>query len=308
MSLRLDLRFLIVAFDGLRPDMVKEGLTPNLARFCGGGVHIEDARAVFPSETRVNQASLVTGCQPARHGIVANKFVAPAIGGYINTADFRQLSQADAKLGAGLLTAPSLGEVLHRHGGELSVIGCGTPGGNRILHHRAAALGNVNMSLHGLDKSTTPAAAKALAERIGPFPPEAIPNGARLNWLVDAYIEAIVPEREPTATIIWFSDPDRPYHYCGIESPEALESIRLADAAFGRLLDWREVSGHSDRLQIVALSDHGHVRTVGPPLGLAERLRQAGFALGDGGDAVLVPGTCASLYVADAERQRAIAR
>jgi len=306
-ALRDDIRFLIVAFDGLRPDMVNEALAANLVRFCRAGTLVGDCRAVFPSETRVNQASLVTGCQPARHGIVANKFVEPAAGGYINTADFQQLSQADDKLGGGLLTAPSLGEVLHRHGGALAVLGCGTAGGNRILHHRAAALGDLNMSLHGLEKSTTPAAAAELLGRIGPFPSEAIPNGARMHWLTDAYTTAVAPERDPTVAIIWFSDPDRPYHYRGIESPEAKESIRLADAAFGRLVDWRRASGQDDRLQIIALSDHGHIRATGQPLDLEGRMRAAGFALGEGGDAVLVPGTCGSLYTADAKRQAAIA-
>ena len=305
-GLKSELRFLIVAFDGLRPDMVDEALAPNLARFCRQGARVLDCRAVFPSETRVNQASLITGCQPARHGIVANKFVDPKVGGFLNTGHFEQLSRADAALGGGLLSVPSLGEILHGAGGSLAVLGCGTPGGNRILHHKAEALGQLNMSLHGTGKSTTPAAADALAERIGRFPPEDIPNGARMDWLVDAYIDAVAPERDPTVSIIWFSDPDRPYHYRGIESAEARDSIRLADAAFGRLLAWRDAGGQAKRLQIVALSDHGHVRTVGQPLDLAGRMGEAGFALGDRGDAVLVPGTCASLYVADPERQAAI--
>lgn len=302
-----DLRILVVAFDGLRPDAINDANMPHLARFCRDGVHFADCRAVFPSETRVNQASLVTGCQPARHGVVANKFVEPALGGYINTADFAQLSAADEALGGGLLTAESLGEALHRHGGALAVLGSGTPGGNRILHHRAESFGHLNMSLHGLDKSTTPAAAEALRLLIGDFPPEEIPNGRRMDWLVEAYIRLVAPRRDPTATVIWFSDPDRPYHYRGIDHADSLAAIRRADAAFGRLLTWRETVGMADRLQIVALSDHGHVATVGRPLDLAGRLTEAGFSLGDGGDAVLVPGSCGSLYVADAGRQHSMA-
>jgi phosphonoacetate hydrolase len=301
-----DRRFLIVAFDGLRPDAVSDASMPNLARFCREGVHFSDCRAVFPSETRVNQASLVTGCQPARHGVVANKFVEPAVGGYINTADFAQLSAADAALDGGLLTAESLGEVLRRAGGALAVLGSGTPGGNRILHHRAESFGHLNMSLHGIDKSTTPGAAEALRLVVGDFPPEEIPNARRMDWLVEAYIRLVAPRRDPTVTIIWFSDPDRPYHYRGIDHADSLAALRHADAAFGRLLSWREASGLAGRLQVAALSDHGHVATVGRPLDLAGRLGAAGFALGRGGDAVLVPGSCGSLYAADAERQRAL--
>jgi arylsulfatase A-like enzyme len=302
-----DLRVLIVAFDGLRPDAVTEAAMPNLVRFLRDGVHFADCRAVFPSETRVNQASLVTGCQPSRHGIVANKFVEPAAGGYIDTAVFAQLAAADAALGGGLLTAPSLGEVLKAAGGALAVLGSGTAGGNRILHHRADVFGDLNMSLHGIDKSTTPRAAEALRLVVGEFPPQSIPNRARMHWLVEAYTRVVAPRRDPTVSIIWFSDPDRPYHYRGIDSADALASIRFADAAFGRLIAWREASGMAERLQVVALSDHGHVATVGRPIELRSRLTDAGFRLGEGGDAVLVPGSCGSLYAADAERQAAIA-
>ena len=76
-----DIRFLIVAFDGLRPDMVDADLMPNLSTFRRQGANCTDNRAVFPTETRVNQSSLVTGCHPARHGMVANKFMEPASGG-----------------------------------------------------------------------------------------------------------------------------------------------------------------------------------------------------------------------------------
>jgi hypothetical protein len=302
-----DIRFLIVAFDGLRPDMVNDDVAPTLAGFRRQGVNFADCRAVFPTETRVNQASLVTGCQPARHGIVANKFVDPAAGGYVNTKHFDELAAADAALPGGLLGTPSLGEVLARAGGSLAVVGCGTAGGNRILHHRADRLDALNMSLHGIDKSTTPEAATALARRIGPLPEAAIPNLAQIDWLVEAYTREVAPERDPTVTILWFSDPDSPFHFRGIESPESTTAIRHADAAFARLLDWRQASGRADDLQIVALSDHGHVRTHGPSLELERRMAAAGFSLGDhpddGADLVLVTGTAASLYARDAQAQ-----
>ena len=297
-----DIRFLIVAFDGLRPDMVDDSLTPNLAAFCRHGSHCTDSRAVFPTETRVNQASLITGCHPGRHGMVANKFVEAAAGGYLNTADFAALSRADEALG-GILTAPSLGEILHHAGRELAVIGCGTPGGNRLLHHRAEALGALNISLHGLDKSTTPSAGQALIEAHGPVPEAALPNHDRIDWLVEAYMRQVAPERDPDVTILWFSDPDTPFHYRGIDSPEAAAAIRHTDAALGRLLRWRHESGREDSLQIVALSDHGHVATHGPALELEQKFATAGFEIGPDADAVVIPGTAGALYARDAATQ-----
>jgi hypothetical protein len=300
-----DTRYLIVAFDGLRPDMVDEDLTPNLAALCQTGSHCTDSRAVFPTLTRVNQASLITGCHPARHGMVANKFMEPAAGGYLNTADFDALSRADEMLG-GILTAPSLGEILHSAGLELAVIGCGTPGGNRLMHHRAENLDALNISLHGIEKSAAPGAAQALVDAHGPIPKSTLPNHDQIDWVVDAYMQQVAPNRDPAVTIIWFSDPDTPFHYRGIESPEAAASIRHADAALGRLLAWRRDSGREASLQIVAMSDHGHVATHGDPLALDEKLAAAGFEMSPDlgvGEATLVPGTVASLYARDSAVQ-----
>ena len=294
-----DIRFLIVAFDGLRPDMMDDDLMPNLTEFCRQGAHCTDNRAVFPTETRVNQSSLVTGCHPSRHGMVANKFIEAAAGGFLNTADYDALSAADDVLD-GILTAPTMGEILHSAGLELSVVGCGTPGGNRILHHRARVLGNLNISLHGLDKSTTPEAGLAIVDAVGPIPDPDLPNKAQIDWVVDAYMDAVAPARDPAVTILWFSDPDTPYHYRGIESAEAAEAIRHADAAFGRLLAWRKTSGRKN-LQIIALSDHGHVATHGKPMGLKNQFSAAGF---DVEQLTLIPGTFGSLYTEDANDQR----
>ncbi len=296
-----NIRYLIVAFDGLRPDMVDGNLTPNLSALCQQGSHCTDSRAVFPTLTRVNQASLITGCHPARHGMVANKFMEPAAGGYLNTADFEALSRADEALG-GILTAPSMGEILHGAGLEMAVLGCGTPGGNRLMHHRANDMGALNISLHGVEKSAAPKAAQTLVEIHGPIPESTLPNHDQIDWLVDAYMEQVAPNRDPAVTILWFSDPDTPFHYRGIESPEAAASIRHADAALGRLLDWRRDSGREDGLQIVAMSDHGHVATHGAPLDLAAKLDAAGFKMSPdlgAGEATLVPGTVASLYARD---------
>ncbi len=293
-----DIRFLIVAFDGLRPDMVDDDLTPNLAAFCRQGAHCTDSRGVFPTETRVNQASLITGCHPGQHGMVANKFMEPAAGGFLNTADFDALSHADRALD-GILTAPSLGEILHQAGRELAVIGCGTAGGNRLLHHRAEGLGALNMSLHGLDKSATPLAGGAVVDAFRPIPKADLPNRAQIDWVVDAYMEEVAVGRDPGAAILWFSDPDTPFHYRGIESPEAAAAIRHADHVLGRLLDWRQESGRAECLQIIVLSDHGHVATHGAPLDLEAKFRAAGFSFGPNGDADLIAGTCAALYARD---------
>jgi predicted AlkP superfamily pyrophosphatase or phosphodiesterase len=65
-------RFIMVALDGLRPDMVNAVATPHLFALSASGTHFAHARSIFPSETRVATPSLITGCRPGGHGLVAN--------------------------------------------------------------------------------------------------------------------------------------------------------------------------------------------------------------------------------------------
>ena len=65
-------RAVLVVVDGLRGDLVGETFTPNLHRLAAGARWYPNHRCVFPSATRVNSASLATGCFPASHGLHGN--------------------------------------------------------------------------------------------------------------------------------------------------------------------------------------------------------------------------------------------
>ena len=130
-----DHRILIVCFDALRPDMATPDLVPNLRRFADRGVYWPDAHSTFPTETRVNQAALVTGCYPRLHGIVGNKFVDPiaAPGQIFNTGVEEQLREGDKRLDGKLLGVPSMGEFLKEARKVYASLSAGTPGGGRML-------------------------------------------------------------------------------------------------------------------------------------------------------------------------------
>ncbi len=276
-------RILIVAFDALRPDMVTPELMPKLTAFAAAGVRFAHSRAAFPSETRVNQSALVTGCYPGRHGIVGNRFLDPVAApeGLLNTGDETALAAADRRLGGRLMDVPALGEILAGHGMALAVIGAGTPGGTRILHHQAERLGGFRFSLHRPDASVPAARIAALTERIGPIPPHEIPSLAWLTYATDVYLDYVAPELAPEVAILWLCEPDNSYHYRGIGSAPNLAAIRHADAEFGRILAWRDAAGLGDRLQIVTVSDHGQLTIAGAALDLRAQLTEAGFAVGE---------------------------
>ncbi len=67
---------ILISIDGMRPDYLDRGLTPNLAEFRKRGVAAA-MRPSFPSKTFPNHYTIVTGKRPDRNGIVGNSMIDP---------------------------------------------------------------------------------------------------------------------------------------------------------------------------------------------------------------------------------------
>ena len=62
---------LVIVVDGLRPDYVTADLMPRLSRLGQRGIVFTAHHSVFPTVTRVNSSSFVTGSYPETHGLMA---------------------------------------------------------------------------------------------------------------------------------------------------------------------------------------------------------------------------------------------
>ena len=128
----------IVVFDGLQPAQVTPDLMPNLARLASEGVACQNHHAVFPTVTRANVASIVTGHHPGAHGLTANMLVIPefdpsrAIGAL-------EPVLTEVATRTPVLLKPALGDILHHHGLEYVAIGAGTTG-NAYLQNPNAGI------------------------------------------------------------------------------------------------------------------------------------------------------------------------
>lgn len=273
-------RFAIFVFDALRRDMINAEHMPHLRRFIDEGCDFPDSRCVFPSETRVNAASLACGAMPAATGVIANKFFDPRVYAdrLFHTAKHDDMQAAERAYGGGFVTAPTLGELLADAGHTLAVVSTGSAGATHLLNPRSRRLGQVTLALSDWRRSTPTDYAATILTRHGPIPPGAKPNIERIRLQMDMVLASVLPDVAPQGLIVWFSDPDSTYHDCGIGSPESVAAIRNTDVQFGRFLDvWRS---HPDRARctIVVCSDHAQVS--------AERRIEVRAALEAGGLAV----------------------
>lgn len=301
------MKFLVASFDGLRPDLVSKELTPNIARVQEMGVTLGKHNTIYPSETRAAFPSLVTGTAPRGHGMVGNKFVdrnsSPER--YIDTSDAVLLDRLNRESGGALMTAPTLGELLAAGGKSLAVLATNTPGTTRLFHHKAEDFGHIRLSGH-FPEACTPADALARIElefgKLPPAPARGEPDFSGQEWITSVFLGHVWPQLSPDVTILSYGEPDTTSHFHGTGSATTREIIAYCDAQFGRVLDWWEAEGKSAGVQLMLISDHGHI-TAHTRVSVMDDMRIAGFATGRAPgpdvDVVVVPGQVGALYLRD---------
>jgi arylsulfatase A-like enzyme len=286
--------FLLVVFDGLRPDMLRPDITPNLVRFAALGTRFARARSVFPSETRVCSASVATGCFPRQHGLVANQLAHPLRPTLrLDTGLVEELRAFEQDSGTPILQAPTLGEILSAAGRDCAVLSSGTTGQTFLLNPHADALGQLTLSAHGAHACS--AAGRRLLAELDP-PPS--PPAERAVWIAEVFRRRFLPA-PPATIILWLCEPDSSGHFRGLGSAEQFAALRAADAAFGRILDDWQSGPHRDRLQIAVASDHGHARISGHVEVAAALAGLPAFA-----GCTLLPGSSGGIFVPDANPSR----
>ena len=297
-------KVLVVVFDGLQPAQVTEGLMPNLAAFAASGVTFANHHAVYPTVTRANASSMVTGRNPGGHGLSANTLLVPDFDpDQAIPAMEPQLDQVARKTGRVLLS-PTLAEVLSRHGLEYVAIGVGTSG-NAYLHNPSAAVCG-GATIH--PEFTLPRALhEDITARFGPWPAETRPNTPRMAHAVRILTEYLLPERDPSVALIWSSEPDKSQHDAGVGSDLSNAAVGEADAQFGNILRWLSENARAEEANVMVVSDHGY-STIDQVINVQALAREAGFPPGGepGGIVVANNGGAALFYSSPWDRDTVV--
>lgn len=272
-------RALIVVFDALRPEFVTRDLMPNLHGFAARGVQYRNSRSTFPSETRVNQSAVTTGCYPRRHGVVANNFVAAGDDGPIvlGTGDDVAFEKALNAMPGPLLGVPTLGQRLAAAGMSYATVSAGTSGGGRLINIAGAETGSFRFAMRRPEASLPAGIEKRIFETVGPLPGYARPAIDWVRYAADCYLDFVEAEIRPDVMLLWLCEPDETFHYKGIGSPESLQTITNADAQFGRILAHHGESIAGGGMQVVAMSDHGQIALDGEAIDLRAKFSGGGF-------------------------------
>jgi arylsulfatase A-like enzyme len=286
---------LIIIWDGLRPDMITAERTPFLHKVADQGVFCQASHAAYPTSTRVNSASLTTGCHPGRHGIVDNGRYLPALHPQqaLNFADWRHLQGMADLEGERLLTAPTLGEILHANGKRMASAGSGSPG-TTYLTNPTVTGPVVNWALAWPAETE-----RKIEQRFGGFLGPESASEERNAFALQAVQEHLVPEHRPDVLTLWLTEPDHAQHGHGLGSPEAIATLAELDRQLEHMTKALARSGEEHSYFL--LSDHGFT-TISQRVDVNGRLVEAGLKASSGDTGIFYD--CNSFYVADTAHDR----
>ena len=263
---------LVILWDGLRPDTISAQDTPNLHKMAAGGVICRSSHSVFPTATRLNSASLTTGCYPRQHGLVANALYVPGINpnGQVTCGDWNVLRRLAELEGGPVLHTPTLGQMLKPGGKKAAFCGSGSTG-TSYLSDPAATGPVVNWS------TAWPAKVREdILRSRGSFLGSETTRLERSRFVVEIAEGYILPEHKPDVLTVWLAEPDHTQHVSGLGSPQVKTMLKELDDVLAAFLTAVKRDCGEENLTCLFLSDHGF-NTITERVDPNERLAQAGL-------------------------------
>jgi hypothetical protein len=237
-------RLIVLVLDGFSPRHCRPDLTPNLILLAEQGAWArQGGRAVLPSSTYPNHASIATGVPPIDHGILANKTFTEAGIRPARDVGARGVTFLDAARHAGLGTGVAVGDA-----NILGVIGA-----------------------QRCDRHWPPQ---------GVLPPDTPTlRGYAADSATFKAFQAML-EQDADVVLCQLDNTDGISHLFGPDSPEAIAQHRAADAIVAELVGALRSGPRWNETLLAVISDHSQI-TADPgasPLDLPAALSRAGIA------------------------------
>ena len=216
-------KVLILVIDGCAPEYIVPEFAPDIHRLAGQSGFVKTVRAVVPTVTNVNHASILSGKFPSETGMAGNYFYNPVTGeeGFIEEKGFMKaetLLQAYRKLGLKTAFLTVKGKLLGVYGHAADIgISVQTPDETLLKKYRLPA-------------------------------PPAVSSLDSSRWIVNAAL-AVIKQEDPA--LVYCTTNDYGFHHFGPEAPEAQLQIQQIDEAVAAIHE------ADPERQIYVTADHG---------------------------------------------------
>lgn len=209
---------ILVSLDGFRADYLDRFDLPNFRELMNNGVRAEGLMPVFPSVTRPNHYSIVTGLYPERHGLVGNVFYDPA-----REQVFYPPLHPD-----------------------------GTWYRRRPIWITAETQGMTTACYFWVGCDTT---IDGIQPTYATPYDQQVPNSTRADQIL-AWLQ-LPADRRPHLLTLYLSDLDDAGHRFGSDSPEIGIAAQPVDQTLGLLMDRLTTLSIRDQIYVIIVSDHG---------------------------------------------------
>lgn len=241
---------LLISLDGFRFDYAEREQAKNLLAFRDAGSYAGSLMPVWPSTTFPNHLSIITGCYPARHGIVENNFYDP-----VRQQSYvfkRKENSADGSW----YQAEPLWVVAEKQGMRTA---------SMFWPASDAEIQGVRPShWYNYDDS--------------------IPYSQRVQQVVDWFSMPV--DQRPHLVTLYFSLTDQAGHKHGPESEELKSAVQAIDRTIGDLMG--KLDALHLPINTVIVSDHGMQPILREPIDLTAISDLSQFTIGPSGGQVML--------------------
>lgn len=252
---------ILITIDGFRPDFYLQDKwhTPNLKKLMQQGFYAKGVNSVFPSMTYPSHTTIVTGVQPAMHGVYYNAMFEPdTVKGKIYWNDTS-------------IKVPTLWQAVHNKGGKAAAlfwpVSADAPADYLIPDN--GSLGEANRI-----------AFSKPAGFIDDLKNDVFNDTAKIDYGVDHNVARIaayvIDKAAPELMTIHFFSVDHYEHMQGREGDLVEKAISDADSAVGIVLQAIQQKGIADNTLLIVTGDHGF-ESVSTSVNPNVWLKQAGL-------------------------------
>ena len=246
----------LITIDGSRPDFYLDSSwhADNIRALMAGGAYAEGVNSVFPSMTYPSHTTIVTGVQPAKHGIYYN--TGPGERVYWNDSSIKVPTVWGAATAKGMTVAALLWPVSADAPVQYDIPDIGSLG-EKVREQYSKPAGFVD---------------ELRAQVFGGAAP--IEYGRDVNVArIAAYV---IAKARPNLMTIHLFSVDHNEHMQGREGDLVRAAVRGADSAVGIIVDAVKAAGIADSTVIIVTGDHGFM-TVTKQVNPNVWLQQAGL-------------------------------
>ena len=259
-------KVLIFGIDGLQLSQVIPEKMPNLSKLKSRGTFWSEHHSVFPTVTRVNTVSMLTGCNPGTHGLAGN---------YVVLRDYDpsevipllqpELEEVTAKIGP-VLKVPNIVNIIAKYGLKFAAVNIGSTG-NAYLH-------NYDKSPNGIvihpEFCIPDTLEQDIQDRFGKWPAKTLYDEDRQEKAMEILLSYVLDELDPSVAMFWSNNPDTVQHASPVGGQMSDKALSIVDNQIGKLSRYIDANKN---MNILFVSDHGY-STIKDTVNIADNIKK----------------------------------